>query len=80
MAEEKIVNRDWEAEFDALVARERELMVAVVDASRTMHRTADHRGIVDSGALAAFGSAHREWQEAVQAIDRFMEEYCTAGQ
>ena len=74
-----MAERDWQAEFDEAIAKERAAMDVMREAMIAMSRTVSPKGIVNSDALVQFGDRHTEWQRADDAVKKLVEEYRKTG-
>ena len=67
--------QEWEQEFEASVARERECMVELVDAVRVMDGAFRPAGVDRTNAADYFTQKFKAWRDAADAVTRLAENY-----
>jgi hypothetical protein len=64
---------DWERQFEENVARERDLMVDLLDASRALTGAFRPAGTSPADAAEYFAARYAAWREVADAITRLAE-------
>ena len=70
---------EWERQFEDAVARERELMIALLDAARAVTGAFRPSGVDAAGAAEAFRDHAAQWRSAADAVAELAER-CPARQ
>lgn len=64
---------DWEQQFEASVAREREAAVDLLDAARALTGAFRPAGTSEADAASVFSRRYEQWREAADAVSRLAE-------
>ena len=67
------MTQDWEQEFEASVARERECMIELLDAARVMVGAFRPTAVDKTSAADYFAEKFDAWREAADAVRRLGE-------
>ncbi len=66
---------EWEQQFEASVAREREAAIDLLDAARTLTGAFRPAETADADAASVFSQRYAQWREAADAVSRLAEHY-----
>jgi hypothetical protein len=69
------MTQEWEQEFEASIARERDRMVELLDAARVMDGAFRPAGVDRADAADYFAKKFEAWREAADAVTRLAENY-----
>jgi len=66
---------EWEQQFEESVSREREAVIDLLDAARTMTGAFRPAGTSEADATTAFSQKYSHWRETADAVARLAKGY-----